>query len=195
MANESQPTPIADPAPLGLAGFAATTFALSFVNAGLVPESAEQAVLPMALFYGGLAQFLAAMWEFRKGNTFGATAFGTYGPFWMAFGFFAWFFLPQIPEAEQGTATGLFLLVFTIFTAYMMIVSLRTTAALVAVFVLLFLAFLFLTIGKFSGGDWATTLGGWIGIVTAVAAWYASFAVVLNATFKKTVLPVGPLAG
>lgn len=185
---------IADPGPLGLAGFAATTFVLSLVNAGVVPKAVEPVVLPLALFYGGLAQLLAGMWEFRKNNTFGATAFTTYGAFWLAFAFYVWQFASKIPEANASTATGLFLLVFTIFTAYMAIASLRTSGALVAVFVLLFLTFLFLTIGELGSADGIGKLGGWIGVITAIVAWYTSFAVVLNSTFKKTVLPVIPLA-
>jgi hypothetical protein len=185
---------IADPGPLGLAGFAATTFALSFVNAGLVPKSVEPVVIPLALFYGGLAQLLAAMWEYKKGNTFGATAFGTYGPFWLAFALYAWLFLPKLSEADGATATGLFLLVFTIFTAYMSIAALKTNAALLTVFVLLTLTYLFLTIAEFAGVAGLGIVGGWIGILTAIAAWYTSFAGVINSTFKKTVAPVFPLS-
>ncbi|WP_329061647.1 acetate uptake transporter [Amycolatopsis sp. NBC_01480] len=185
---------IADPGPLGLAGFAATTFVLSMVNAGLVPKTIEPVVLPLALFYGGIAQLLAGMWEFRKNNTFGATAFGTYGAFWLAFAFYVWQFAGKIPAADAGTATGMFLLVFTIFTAYMAVASLRTNAVLVAVFVLLFLTFLFLTIGELAGAEGMGKVGGWLGLLTAVAAWYGSFAVVVNSTFKRTVMPVKPLA-
>ena len=184
---------IADPGPLGLAGFAATTFVLSAVNAGLVPKSVEPVVLPLALFYGGLAQLLAAMWEFRKNNTFGATAFGTYGAFWLAFAFYVWQFAPKIPAADAATATGMFLLVFTIFTGYMTIASLRTNAVLVAVFVFLFLTFLFLTIAEFAGAEGLGKVGGWLGLVTAVLAWYGSFAVVTNLTAGRTLLPVVPL--
>jgi succinate-acetate transporter protein len=184
---------IADPGPLGLAGFAATTFVLSAVNAGLVPKAVEPVVLPLALFYGGLAQLLAGMWEFRKNNTFGATAFGTYGAFWLSFAFYVWQFADKIPAADASTATGWFLLVFTIFTGYMAVASLRTSVALVAVVGLLFLTFLFLTIGEFSGAAGIGKFGGWLGLITAVIAWYTSFAIVLNSTFKKTVLPVVPL--
>jgi succinate-acetate transporter protein len=88
----------------------------------------------------------------------------------------------------------MFLLVFTIITAYLAVASLRTNGALVAVFVLLALTFLFLTIGAFSASDGMTKLGGWLGIVTAVVAFYASFATVTNETWKRTVLPVFPMA-
>ena len=184
---------IADPGPLGLAGFAATTFALSVVNAGLIGKGAAPVVLPLALFYGGLAQLLAGMWEFRKNNTFGATAFGTYGAFWIAYALYAWQFMDKIGPADQAHATGLFLLVFTIFTGYMAIASVRTSVALMGVLVLLFLTYLFLTIGEFSGSDSMAKVGGWLGLVTAVVAWYASFASVVNSTFKRTILPVVPL--
>src|ERR1044072_371347 len=140
--------PIADPGPLGLAGFAATTLVLSFVNAGIVGAGVAEAVLPLALFYGGLAQLIAGLFEFRKGNTFGATAFCTYGPFWIAFAFFNWFFAKDA-GTDLSTAVGMFLLVFTIITAYLAVASLATNGALVAVFVLLALTFLFLTIGAF----------------------------------------------
>lgn len=185
---------IADPGPLGLAGFAATTFVLSAVNAGIIPKSVEPVVLPLALFYGGLAQLLAGMWEFRKNNTFGATAFGTYGAFWLAFAFYVWQFADKIPASDASTATGWFLLVFTIITGYLAVASLRTSVALIAVFVLLFLTFLFLTIGELAGASGIGKVGGVIGLITAVVAWYTSFAIVLNSTFKKTVLPVMPLA-
>jgi hypothetical protein len=184
---------IADPGPLGLAGFAATTLVLSFVNAGLVGAGVAAAVLPLALFYGGLAQLIAGLFEFRKGNTFGATAFCTYGPFWMAFAFFNWFFAKDAGP-DTSAAVGMFLLVFTIVTAYLAVASFATNGALVAVFVLLALTFLFLTIGAFGEAEGMTKIGGWLGIITAVAAFYASFATVTNETWKRTVLPVFPMA-
>jgi uncharacterized protein len=189
---------IADPGPLGLAGFAATTFFLSAVNANLLHGTVESGVFGLAIFYGGIAQLLAGMWEFTKGNTFGATAFASYGAFWLAFW---WFVTKGVPAmvADKATtadinhAVGTFLLVFTIFTVYMFIASLRTTGAIAAVFLVLALTFLFLCIGNFHGSTGTIKLGGWLGLVTAVLAWYASFAGVTNSTFKKTVLPVFPL--
>jgi succinate-acetate transporter protein len=179
----------ADPGPLGLAGFAATTLVLSFVNAGLVNDGAVAAVLPLALFYGGLAQLLAGLLEYRRGNTFGTTAFTTYGAFWLAFAFYQWFFAkPDTP----ASATGLFLLVFTVVTAYLAVAALRVSGAVLAVFVLLTLTFLFLTLGAFSGTKILTEVGGWLGIVTAVAAFYTSAAIVINETWKRAVVPVFP---
>ncbi|MBO0839660.1 MAG: acetate uptake transporter [Sciscionella sp.] len=198
--NSTQTTPqpgagIADPGPLGLAGFASTTLALSLVNAGVVPKTAELIVLPLALFFGGIAQLLAGMWEFRKDNTFGATAFTAYGAFWLAFAFLAWQFLPKIPATDVGSAVGTFLLVFTIFTAYMTLAALRTNGALIAVFAVLTLTFLFLTIGAYAGSDGLSKFGGWLGILTALLAFYTSAAGIVNGTWKRTVLPVFPLAG
>ena len=183
---------IADPGPLGLAAFALTTFLLSLFNAGIAPENLEKTVLPLALFYGGLAQVIAGIFEFRKANTFGATAFCSYGAFWLSFAAFVQFVEPAIPESSAKTATGLFLLGWAIFTLYMFVASLRTNGALIAVFGLLFLTYLALVIGTLAGVAALATVGGILGILTALAAWYGSFAVVTNATFGRTVLPVMP---
>jgi uncharacterized protein len=184
---------IADPGPLGLAAFALTTFVLSMFNSGLVAEKGEPIVFGLAFAYGGLAQLLAGMWEFRTGNTFGATAFTSYGAFWISFFVFVTFFADKIPAADTGHAVGLYLIAWGIFTAYMFIASLRTTAAIATVFLLLTLTFVVLGIGDAGGNENITKLGGYIGLATAAAAWYASFAVVTNSTFGKTLLPVKPL--
>ena len=184
---------IADPAPLGLAAFALTTFVLSMFNAGLVDNKGEPVVLGLALAYGGGAQLLAGMWEFRKGNTFGATAFSSYGAFWISFWAYVTFFAKGIPQANRGSAVGLYLIAWGIFTAYMWLASLRTTAAVSLVFLLLTVTFIVLGIGDAGGNDSITKLGGWFGLATAAAAWYASFAGVTNFTFKREVLPVRPL--
>jgi succinate-acetate transporter protein len=184
---------IADPAPLGLAAFALTTFVLSMFNAGLVDAKGEPIVLGLALAYGGAAQLLAGMWEFRKGNTFGATAFSSYGAFWISFWAYVAFFAKGIPEANRGTAAGLYLIAWGIFTTYMWVASLRTTAAVNLVFLLLAITFFMLGIGDAVGNDTISKLGGWLGLATAVAAWYASFAGVTNFTFGREVLPVRPL--
>ncbi|MFJ9774322.1 acetate uptake transporter [Kitasatospora sp. NPDC101157] len=190
------PEAVADPGALGLAAFAMTTFVLSWFNAGLINESVAGVVLPLALFYGGIVQLLAGMWEFRRGNTFAATAFASFGAFWLAYWGFAHLVVPQLLHTPQlYQATGLFLLAWTIFTAYMTIAALRTTGAVLAVFVVLTLTFLLLTIGAFARSDGWTKAGGWLGLVTAVIAWYASFATVTNGTFRRTVLPVWPLSG
>jgi succinate-acetate transporter protein len=183
---------IADPAPLGLAAFALTTFVLSFFNAGLVSDTGEPVVLGLALAYGGVAQLLAGMWEFRNNNTFGATAFTSYGAFWLSFWAFNQFFAAKVPTGEVGSAVGLYLIAWGIFTAYMWIASFRTTLAVNLVFILLTITFVVLGIGESGGNTTVAHLGGWLGIATAVVAWYASFAGVTNSTFRRTVLPVHP---
>jgi succinate-acetate transporter protein len=188
---------IADPGPLGLAGFAMTTFVLSCFNAGFFGSKSplEAVVLPLALFYGGLAQFLAGMWEFRKANTFGAVAFTSYGAFWLSFAAYVKFVAPAL-GANAGSATGLYLLGWTIFTAYMTVASLRTSGAVTAVFVFLTITFLLLTIGELGTSTGATKAGGWCGLVTAALAWYASAAGVANGMSPTPIVPVGaPLWG
>jgi succinate-acetate transporter protein len=187
------PTPIADPAPLGLAAFALTTFVLSMFNSGLMGSGGEPVVFSLALTYGGLAQLLAGMWEFRNGNTFGAVAFTSYGAFWLSFWAYEQFFANDVPAADAGHAVGLYLIGWAVFTLYMFVASLRTTAAVAAVFALLTLTFLALGIGAAGGHTTITHIGGWLGLATAAAAWYASFAAVTNSTFGRAVLPVGSL--
>jgi succinate-acetate transporter protein len=187
------PPTIANPAPLGLAAFALTTFVLSMFNAGLVGAGGEPIVFGLALAYGGLAQLLAGMWEFRTGNTFGATAFVSYGAFWLSFWAFVEFFESKVPAADAGHAVGLYLIAWGIFTTYMIVASLRTTMAIAAVFVLLAITFIVLGIGNAGQHSGIIKAGGWIGLATAVAAWYASFAEVTNATYGRTVFPVRPL--
>jgi succinate-acetate transporter protein len=189
----------ADPGPLGLAGFAGTTFVLSMVNANLVNGGELGAVLGLALAYGGIAQLVAGIWEFRTGNTFGAVAFCSFGAFWISFYFLVTVGLGGIPPAHRASALGLYLWMWGIFTAYMFIASLRTTGAIALVFLLLTITFIVLGIGNsaLAGGTSATNgtikLGGWIGLATAIAAWYASFAGVVNSTFGRVVAPVFPL--
>jgi succinate-acetate transporter protein len=182
---------IADPAPLGLAGFALTTFMLSTFNAGLLPKPLEVSILGVALFYGGLAQLFAGMWEFVKGNTFGALAFSSYGAFWMSL----WYLIAQsgigkAPDAGKGV--GLFLLAWTIFTVYMTVVTARISGLLFGLFAILLVTFAFLTVGNFAGSPSIIHIGGYLGLVTAFVAWYASFAGVLNGTAKRIVMPTWP---
>ena len=185
---------IADPGPLGLAGFALTTFVLSTFNAGLLPKELEPVVLPLALFYGGLAQLLAGMWEFRKNNTFGALAFTSYGAFWLSFATYVKFVAGGLPAESAHSATGLFLLAWTIFTLYMLIGSAKTNTALFLTFIVLEVTFVFLTLGAFMASSTMSTIGGWLGLVTAFLAWYVSAAGLLNPMYKRTLLPTGPRA-
>jgi succinate-acetate transporter protein len=188
------PSPIADPGPLGLAAFALTTFVLSMFNADFVGKGGEPIVFGLAFAYGGLAQLLAGMWEFRTGNTFGAVAFTSFGAFWLSYWAFVQFYATKVPAADAGHAVGLYLIAWGIFTSYMFIASLRTTGAIALVFILLAATFLLLGIGNAGAHPNIVKWGGYVGLATAAAAWYASFAAVTNATFARTVLPVKPLA-
>lgn len=187
---------IADPAPLGLGAFAMTTFVLSVFNTNLIGTASLQAVvLPFALFYGGVAQLLAGMWEFKRNNTFGALAFTSYGSFWLAFAGYIKFVAPGLPAAQAHEATGVFLLVWTIFTVYMFVPSMRTNRVIMAVIGALAITLALLTIGALGNHPEITKAGGWFGFITAILAWYGSMAGVTNATWGRTVLPVWPAAG
>lgn len=194
--------PAADPAPLGLAGFALTTVLLSALNAGFIKTGALTFV-GMALFYGGLAQFMAGMWEFRNRNTFGATAFSSFGAFWMGLAILFVFDVVGRPSGGAlfaGDGAIWFLFCWAVFTTYMFLASLRTTAAVSLVFLLLALTYIALWIGGLQGpvsgaaGKGFTQIGGYLGLATAIVAFYASFAGVINSTFGRTILPVYPLA-
>ena len=192
---------IANPAPLGLCGFALTTFFLSSVNAGILTGKGDIfVVIGLAVFYGGIAQFAAGMWEFRSGNTFGATAFTSYGAFWLSF---AALLLPGFAAAIAGASTeaiGFYLLGWAIFTGIMMLGSFRTTGATALVFIALFVTFLVLAIGWLNGSSTGPNeniihIGGYIGIITAVLAWYAALAGVLTGVSGgKINLPTMPLS-
>jgi succinate-acetate transporter protein len=194
--------PVADPAPLGLGAFALTTFMLSGHNATFIPDILW---VGLALFYGGVAQLLAGMWEFRNRNVFGATAFSTYGGFWLGLGITVVLLeTTKIgaglagPDVDNGLAW--FLLSFAIFNTYMMLWSLRINGAVFLVFLTLEITEILLAIGFFrlahGGTPWILHAGGWAGIATAAAAWYASAAGVVNGMSTRPVLPVGqPLWG
>ena len=183
---------IADPAPLGLAGFALTTFVLSMVNSNIVPDSLVGGALGLALAYGGIAQFAAGLWEFAKGNTFGATAFCSYGGFWISFWWLAEKDLANLgPDGYK--VVGAYLLGWMIFTAYMTVAAMRVNLAVLTVFVLLTITYFFLMVGWFDkeSSGWIH-IGGYLGILTALAAWYASFAGVSAFTFKRSLVPTAP---
>jgi succinate-acetate transporter protein len=188
-----QPAPtIGDPAPLGLAGFGITTLLLSLVNAGILPATVTVGVMALALTFGGLAQFVAGMWAFKRGNTFAATAFTSYGAFWFSFYLLVVVFIPQMKGAapsDIGNFVGTYLLAWGIFTGYMFIASLAGARAVQLVFLLLTLTFVVLAIGEYATSTGIHNIGGYLGLATAAAALYASFADVANANFKRRVLP------
>jgi len=199
---------VADPAPLGLAAFALTTFLLSAKNAGWMSHATGNAWLAYAFAYGGLAQLLAGMWEFRNRNVFGATAFGTYGSFWI--GLFLWVRFvvdpavaaARTPVALAATVSALnhdlawILLAFAIFNTYMLILSAQVNMAVFGVFLTLEITEIILFIGNFAAGaavnPTATIkIGGYVGILTALVAWYTSMAGVSNGIAGKVRFPVG----
>ena len=183
----------ADPGPLGLGAFAMTTFVLSMFNSNLVDVKGLPFVLGLALAYGGIVQLLAGMWEFRTGNTFGAVAFCSFGGFWISFWALNVFYAKDI-GGNAGHAVGVYLWAWAIFTAYMTVAAMRTSGAVLLVFALLTVTFVLLAIGASGAHETVTHWGGYLGLATAAAAWYASFAAVTNSTFGRTVLPVLPLA-
>jgi len=191
-------SPIADPAPLGLAAFALTTFLLSAANAHWMNgNSTGDAWLGYAFAYGGLCQLLAGMWEFRNRNVFGATAFSTYGGFWIGLGL--WFLLvagKARPAVAVGTAflnhdLGWILLAFAIFNTYMLLWSSMVNAAVFTVFLTLEATEIVLFIGNFAANANIVKIGGYVGILTALCAWYTSAAGVGNGVAGRTILPVG----
>jgi uncharacterized protein len=180
---------IADPAPLGLGAFALTTFLLSLVNAGLMPTDTLPIVLGVAMAYGGVAQLLAGMWEFRKGNVFGATVFTSYGAFWISFWAYVTFYAKGIPAEHHGTAAGWFLIAWGIFTTLMLIAALRTTGGLALLFATVAVVFFLLGLGDLGPNPVLTQIGGILGIAAGLLAWYLCLGGVLASTFGRPILP------
>jgi uncharacterized protein len=190
--------PVADPAPLGLAAFALTTFVLSGHNASFIPDGIW---IGLAIFYGGLVQLLAGMWEFRNRNVFGATAFSTYGGFWLSLGAFVFLastshgFAALLKGPDVDNALAWFLIAFAIFNTYMLMWSTRVSWAVTGVFLTLEITEILLAIGFFrlahGYSPYWLHAGGWAGVVTAAVAWYTSAAGVVNGMSPRAVLPVG----
>jgi len=186
-------TAVANPAPLGLFGFATTTLVLSAANANFSGVTAGGA-LGLALAYGGLAQLLAGMWEFKAGNTFGAAAFSSYGAFWISF----WVLNNVGGSAPKGANdVGWYLLSWTVVTGLFLLGTLRQNWGLVAVFLLLFVTFLLLTIGAFNppaAGSQPSPIAGYVGIATAIAAYYVGLAGIMrHVSNDKIKLPLGQI--
>ena len=208
--TEQQPAaqpPAADPAPLGLSAFALTTFVFSLVNAGIIQQGADPGqqivnlFLPLALIYGGLAQFVAGILEFRTGNTFAVTGFCSYGAFWIALAVMNLMARQGIiAETRLAEAQGWFFLGWAILTAILLIASFGLNVGLIVTFALLLATFILLIIGDLMGGPegpgkiWVN-IGGYVGLITALAAWYVAAADVINDTMGRDVLPLGPVGG
>ena len=195
---QPSPTPvapasgIADPAPLGLAAFALTTFLLSAANAGWMTKASGSAWLGYAFAYGGFGQLLAGMWEFRNKNVFGATAFASYGGFWIGLGLWALLVAPKAPSAAAADHdVAWILLAFAVFNTYMLVLSTQLNMAVFLVFLTLEITEIVLFIGNFSGSSGTVKFGGYVGLVTALVAWYTSAAGVSNGIAGKVRFPVG----
>ncbi|GAA2269870.1 acetate uptake transporter [Actinomadura luteofluorescens] len=183
------PPAIADPAPLGLAAFALTTFLLSVKNAAWTDGT--DAWLGYALAYGGVVQILAGMWEFRNRNVFGATAFSSYGGFWLGLGLYVVLIAGEATPAQEANDLGWILLAFAIFNTYMMLWATQVNQAVLAVFVALEATEIILFIGNFATSETTVKIGGYLGVLTAVCAWYASAAGIINGMTGRPLLGVG----
>jgi len=180
----------ANPAPLGLAAFGVTTVVLSSINAGLLPPEATAAVVPLAFAFGGLAQLITGVLEFKNGNTFGTVAFTAYGAFWWWFAFLLWTVGAGWlkPPAAAGVAATL--LMWGVFTAGLWLCTFKSNKGIFGVFLFLTVTFFVLAAGDFG---WAPgkKLGGIFGLITGALALYVAFAELLQVSFGKPVLPLG----
>eukprot|EP01127_Copromyxa_protea_P013815 TRINITY_DN3747_c0_g1_i2.p1 TRINITY_DN3747_c0_g1~~TRINITY_DN3747_c0_g1_i2.p1 ORF type:complete len:241 (-),score=22.65 TRINITY_DN3747_c0_g1_i2:52-774(-) len=186
------PSGLGNPGPLGLGSFATTTFALSVYNAGVfMDKTSEPMVFGLAMAFGGIAQFIAGLYEYKIPNTFGATAFCGYGAFWVSFAIINWFLVPTIPADQKRWYMGLYLLVWTIFTSYLTVAAFKVSRVVSIIFMFLIVTFILLTAGAFSENHEVTQAGGFFGLACAAVAYYGSAAVVINSTWNRTILPVG----
>ena len=178
---------LANPAPLGLTGFALTTWMLSMVNAGWYTGAGVPLVLASAFAFGGTAQFFAGLMEMPRGNTFGFVAFCSYGAFWWTFALFVRFFATGVP----GDFVGWWLVMWGVFTFYMWLGSLALNRTLMLIFLALWITFFLLGFGDLLGMPQLHPLGGYMGLVTAVLAFYLAAAEIINETHGRVVLPIG----
>jgi len=192
------PRRLGNPGPLGLFSFASTTLILSFYNTGVRGIGTPNVVVGMALTVGGLAQLLAGMWEFATGNTFGATAFTSYGGFWLSFGTL---YIPgsgilsaYTNDTELNSALGIYLITWFVITFLLLIASTRRNLGLIALFFFLTITFMLLAISKFLASDPINKAGGALGIVTALIAYYVGLAELLIRDESWITLPLGTIS-
>jgi uncharacterized protein len=184
----------ANPAPLGLAGFGLTTVVLSSINAGLLTgdgPTLTAVVVPLAFSFGGVAQIIAGILEFKNNNTFGTVAFTSYGLFWWWYAFLLWTVGAGWIKPPAGNALGLTLAMWGVFTLYMWIPTFRLNRTLWSVFLLLWITFFLLAAGDLGFGPGWRTAGGAVGLLTGFDALFLSFAEVTNATVGRVVVPLG----
>lgn len=187
----AQNNTLANVGALGLGGFALSTFVLNIVNAGLVDSATLGIVMPVAMFYGGLAQFAAGMWDVKRGDTFGATCFSSFGAFWMGLAAFFFLRLAGVQGFVDVTPAGIavILVAWGLFTGYATIASLKKPRAITWIFITLTILFFLLAIGEFV--PIVHTIAGYEGIVCSLIAWYCSAAILINETHGRTILPLG----
>jgi len=181
-------------APLGLAAFAITTFMLSMINAKLMPAAITPVVFGVAFMYGGIAQLIAGVIQFRTGNTFTGVLFSTFGAFWLSLYAIVEFFLKDIPVAQTGHALGLFLYAFGIFTVWIWLASFRTNVIVVVALAGLAATLFVLGVGNYYGSGMTVEAGGYMGLAVAALAAYLSLAELCEFGYKRAVLPLFPLA-
>jgi succinate-acetate transporter protein len=193
MADDNVTTvPVVNPAGLGLVAFGLTTVLLSLINAGVLPLGGEPVVIPLAIAFGGLMQIFAGVFEVRLGNTFGMTAFLSYGAFWwwfallLLFGHNHWIDLSAV-----GPTVGVALLLWGVLTLYLWISTFRLTKVLFFIFLTLWVTFGLLGLGAIQANAALTHAGGWLGLLCGCLALYGSFGIVTNATFGRNVVPLG----
>ncbi|MGL4544740.1 MAG: acetate uptake transporter [Plesiomonas sp.] len=180
---------LANPGPLGLMGFGMTTILLNLHNAGFFPLTSV--IISMGIFFGGIAQIFAGIFEYKKGNTFGLTAFTSYGFFWLSL--VGILLLPRMGLAEPTDANflGVYLALWGLFTLFMFFGTLRANRALQFVFASLTLLFALLAVGNITGNHTILTFAGYEGVICGASAIYLAMAEVLNEQFGRTVLPIG----
>ncbi len=179
----------ANPAPLGLMGFGMTTVLLNIHNAGFFPLSAM--ILSMGIFYGGIAQIIAGISEFRKGNTFGFVAFLSYGHFWLTL--VGLIVLPKLGWGAETSAgfMGWYLFMWGLFTLLMFVGTLPKNRALQTIFFTLFILFFLLAIADWTGSELIAVIAGFEGILCGASAIYLAMAEVINESHGKVLLPIG----
>ena len=182
----------ANPAALGLVGFGLTTALLSLINTGVLPADGENVVIPLAIAYGGTMQIIAGLLEAKSGNTFGMTAFLSYGAFWWWFALLLILGHNGILDLKgAGSTIGVALLLWGVFTLYLWVSTFKLSRALFMIFLTLWITFFLLGAGALFAMPQLSHLGGWLGLVCGTLAMYGSFAIVTNSTYGRTVLPMG----
>jgi len=183
----------ADPGHWAVTAFSATSLMLGIINAHLINASAIGIIIPTAFIFGGLVQVIAAIIEIVRGSTFGAVAFGSYGPFWIVLGLYIAFYAKMVAPSSAGTTLALFLWMFAIISLYLFIASLKTDVVLAIILFLLVVTFVLLALGNGMANTTLVKAGGYTTIIFAILGFYHAASGTIASTFGKNVLPVGPL--